>query len=135
MQFFLKPLRGAFPCVALSALLVLAACGRAQYNIQGMSNGAWQEGSLTVNSGNCYGSTNSLIYGGKSYGISGSSSQSARDQVNQLETGGGGVAAYSTTYCSKTYRVWFSGTFTRGACSNNPSYQCDLVALTGLQAF
>ena len=121
-----------------SALFVLAfglsACGGAQYNVQGMSNGSYLEGSVKVVTG-CYGGYDSLTYNGKSYAISGSSSQAVLANLDQLGSGTVGVSAFSTDYCSKTFRAWFMGTFSRGACPTNPSAQCDRVTLTALQAF
>ncbi|NDG86137.1 MAG: hypothetical protein EBX52_13995 [Proteobacteria bacterium] len=132
MQLVRNLIHRALP---LLVMLVLTACGRAQYNIQGMSSSNYQEGSLTVSSGSCYGSSDSLYYNGKSYGVSGASSQAARDVLNQLAGNSGGVAAYSSTYCTKTYRVWFTGSLTRGPCPTYPNSQCDLVVLNALQAF
>jgi hypothetical protein len=121
-----------------SALLLLAygltACGGAQYNVQGMSNGSYLEGSVKVNTG-CYGGSDTLTYSGKTYTISGNSSASVLSTLDQLGNGGVGVLAFSTDYCSKTYRAWFLGTFSRGPCTTNPTATCNLVTLTALQAF
>jgi len=131
MHFLRNLLKGS----ALFAVAYgLVACGGAQYNVQGMSTGSYLEGSVNVITG-CNGGYDSLTYNGKRYAISRNSSQSVVSSLDQLGNGMVGVSAFSSDYCSRTYRAWFMGTFSRGACPTNPASTCDLVTLTAIQAF
>jgi hypothetical protein len=131
---------GAFmKSIFLISLLALVSCGneqkQRQQNIKTSSPyGIENNGVISIPAPGIVGATPSLMYG-NSYSQIGILSNEASIYIQALSHQQINVAPLSYDTSSIKYRVNFSGTFVKGPCPTNPTYQCDLINLQSLRAY
>lgn len=123
----------------LCLLFALAGCGNEQKQRQQTINtsspyGVENNGIISIPAPGIVGATPSLMYG-NSYSQIGTLSNEASIYIQALSHQQINVAPLSYDTSSIKYRVNFTGTFVKGPCPTNPTYQCDLINLQSLRAY
>jgi hypothetical protein len=125
--------------ISLIFLLALAGCGNDQQQRQQKIDtsspyGVENNGILSIPAPGSVGSSASLMYG-NSYSQLGNLSAEASSYIQALAHQQVNIAPLSYNTNSIKYRVNFTGTFEKGPCPTNPTYQCDLINLQSLRAY